>query len=99
MTNIQIIAMNKIELVENGVLADFDIDIHTFNGWKKLGYTVKKGEKSFIKFPIWKYVNSKKKTQQEEPEEDITQQETEHSKMIMKTASWFTEDQVQKIKA
>ena len=29
--------------------------IHTFNGWKERGYCVKKGEKSKIKFPIWKH--------------------------------------------
>ena len=26
--------------------------IHTFNGWKERGFSVKKGEKSNIKFPI-----------------------------------------------
>lgn len=34
-------------------------DIHTFAGWKALGYSVKKGEKAVSKFPIWKYVKVK----------------------------------------
>ena len=42
--------------------------IHTFNRWKQLGYRVKKGEKSFIKFPIWKY-STKKGEDEEETEQ------------------------------
>ena len=70
--------------------------IHTFNGWKELGYSVKKGEKSTIKFSIWKY------TQKEKPEEEKTGNPIEDApitNMFMKMSAFFTADQVEKITA
>lgn len=64
--------------------------IHTFNGWKELGYKVKKGEHSQIRFPIWK-LSSK------EVENDDGKKENKTS-MFMKEACWFTRDQVELIK-
>ena len=64
--------------------------IHTFNGWKQLGFTVKKGEKSSIKFPIWKHT-SKMVVNQE------TGEENERSSMFMKTAAFFTFAQVEEL--
>ena len=62
--------------------------IHTYGGWKELGYQVKKGEKAKASFTIWKYVKPKKKDEnQEEPE----------SRMFMTKASFFTIDQTEKI--
>lgn len=63
--------------------------IHTFQKWKSLGYSVKKGEKSDIKFPIWKYT-SKKKDDESDEEED--------SSMFMKMSAFFRFSQVEKIK-
>lgn len=68
--------------------------IHTFAAWKKLGFTVKKGEHSSIKFPIWKYSEKAKK------EEELTGNPIEDApvgKMFMKMASFFTADQVEQI--
>jgi hypothetical protein len=68
--------------------------IHTFNGWKALGYSVKKGEKSSIKFPIWKYTEKAKK------EEEKTGNELEDApitNMFMKVSAFFRPDQVEKI--
>lgn len=68
--------------------------IHTFNGWKALGYSVKKGEKSTIKFPIWKY------TEKEKAEEEKTGNPIEDapvSNMFMKMSAFFRRDQVEKI--
>ena len=65
--------------------------IHTFNGWKALGFKVKKGEKSKIKFSIWKH--SSKKTVDENGEEQV------NSRMFMQSAAWFTAEQVEPIKA
>lgn len=68
--------------------------IHTFNGWKALGYSVKKGEKSSIKFPIWKY------TEKEKPEEEKTGNPLEDApvtNMFMKMSAFFRFDQVEKI--
>lgn len=61
--------------------------IHTFQHWKALGYSVKKGEKAIAKFSIWKY--SEKKP------EDGTDEETIR-KMFMKTAAFFSAAQVEK---
>lgn len=70
---------------------EFPEDIHTFNGWKERGYSVKKGEKSKIKFSIWKYT---KKTVKDEDgkEEDKTS-------MFLKMSAFFTAEQVEKIDA
>lgn len=68
--------------------------IHTFNGWKALGYVVKKGEKSAIKFPIWKY------TEKAKPEEEKTGNPIEdapETSMFMKMSAFFRFDQVEKI--
>ena len=65
-------------------------EIHTFNGWKSLGYSVKKGEKSRIKFPIWKHTTKKIEKDGEEEE---------RSRMFQKVSAFFTFDQVEPITA
>ena len=60
--------------------------IHTYNGWKELGYQVKKGEHAKAQFPIWKYKGQKN----EETGED------ENGKCYQRKAFWFTFDQVEK---
>lgn len=60
--------------------------IHTFQAWKELGYSVKKGQKAIVKLTIWKHTT---KTDEE------TGQQT--SKMFMKTASFFSASQVEAI--
>lgn len=71
-------------------------EIHTFNGWKDRGYNVKKGEKSNIKFPIWKYT-VKQKADEEKTGNPIEDAPT--TNMFMKMASFFTFAQVEPIKA
>lgn len=77
--------------------------IHTFNGWKSLGYKVKKGEKSSIKFPIWKYTTKMLDTNTGNPELDkmnaITNEQGGSSHMFMKVSAFFTFDQVEPITA
>ena len=71
-------------------------EIHTFNGWKERGYSVKKGAKSNIKFAIWKYTEKKK------PEEEKTGNPIEdapETHMFMKMSAFFTLDQVEPIKS
>ncbi len=70
-------------------------EIHTFNGWKERGYSVKKGEKSKIKFHIWKY------TSKEKPVEEKTGNPLEDApttNMFMKMSAFFTAEQVEAIK-
>ena len=64
--------------------------INTYARWKQLGYQVKKGEKSKIKFPIWKYTKGKKK--------DMTEEEAQaKGYCFMKMSAFFTLDQVEKM--
>lgn len=65
--------------------------IHTYKGWEKLGYKVKKGEHSKIKFPIWFWKKGKKK-ETEDGEEEVTK-----GNCYMKNAAWFTVAQVEKV--
>lgn len=102
MTNAQIILLESIKLLNDGVLNStgrlFKTEdgkefaepepIHTFQAWKALGYSVKKGEKAIAKFPIWKYTSKKV---------EVEGKEEEKSNMFMKTAAFFKFSQVEKI--
>lgn len=68
-------------------------EIHTFAAWKQSGFVVKKGEHSNIKFPIWKYVATKKS----EEMDDGLELAGDTGRMIMKTAHFFTRAQVEAI--
>ena len=61
--------------------------IHTYNGWKELGYQVKKGEHAKAQFTIWKYSGKK----------DEETGDAEKGHCFLKRASWFTMDQVEKV--
>ena len=65
--------------------------IHTYKGWEKLGFKVKKGEHSKIKFPIWFWKKGKKK------ETENGEEEYAKGNCYMKNAAWFTIDQVEKV--
>lgn len=111
MTNAMIIFNESVRLMQAGVLkgteefvdietadgvmrVEIPEEIHTFNGWKSLGYKVKKGEKSQIKFMIWKH------TVKEKPQEELTGNpmlDAPVTNMFMKTAAFFTGDQVEPI--
>ena len=60
--------------------------IHTYNGWKELGYQVKKGQKAKAQFTIWKYSGKK----------DEESGEVEKGHCFQKKAFWFTFDQIEK---
>ena len=60
--------------------------IHTFKGWKELGYQVKRGEHAKAKFSIWTPVKQTKKDDEEVEAKP---------KMYLKDAYWFTSDQVE----
>ena len=109
MTNEMIIQIETAKLAEQGVLQytgrvlrglnvmgeEVEIKeiepIHTYKGWEKLGFKVKKGEHSKIKFPIWFWKKGKKK-ETEDGDEEVTK-----GNCYMKTASWFTVAQVEKM--
>ena len=120
MTNAQIILIESIRLMEEGILkgsgqfveietdkgtktVELPEEIHTFKGWKELGYSVKKGEKSAIKFAIWKHTRKMLETNTGNSELDKMNANINdqggHTNMFMKTASWFTAAQVEKVKS
>lgn len=103
MTNAEIILRESIKLAKEGIIKTTDRmievdgqavqepeEIHTFNAWKMMGYTVKKGEHAKASFPIWKFKANKK-----DKKEDELDGEGETGKMFMAKAFFFTEDQVQ----
>lgn len=73
---------------------EFPEEIHTFAKWKELGYSVKKGEKSKIKFEIWKYTAKKQEIQNKDGSTD----EIETGHFFLKMSAFFTAEQVEKIK-
>lgn len=93
----------EIETDEGTKTIELPEEIHTFQGWKTLGYSVKKGEKSSIKFPIWKHTTKMLKTDTESPELNAMNAkinaEGGETNMFMKLSSWFTAAQVEPIKA
>ncbi len=64
-------------------------EIYTFQGWKQMGFSVKKGEHSIARFPIW--VKKKQKTKKKEGEEDAENDDYYY----MKVAFFFKKDQVE----
>lgn len=68
--------------------------IHTYNGWKDLGYQVKKGEHAKATFLIWKYSGKKG---EEAKSEEANGEEESGGKCWMRKAFWFTFDQVEKV--
>ena len=115
MSNEEIILKNRVFLMENGLLKpnsngetfmftdehgcrviEVPEEIHTFKKWKSLGYIVKKGEHSIARFPIW----HKQKKYRRKPEEEEGEERREKDAFYyLKTAFFFTADQVEPIKA
>lgn len=78
-------------------------EIHTFNGWKQRGFKVKKGEKSKIKFQIWKHTTKMLDDNTGNAETDKMNAEINRqggkTNMFMKCSAFFTADQVEPLKA
>ena len=92
MTNAQIIYVESLELVKQGILKVINGQpepIHTFAKWKSIGYSVKKGEKAVAKITIWKYT-SRTKT-------DEDGNETEDNRCFPKTSAFVKTSQVERM--
>ena len=93
----------EIETAEGTMTIELPEAIHTFNGWKSRGYQVKKGEKSSIKFPIWKHTTKILKTDTGNAELDkanaMVNEQGGKTNMFMKMSAFFTAAQVEPIKA
>lgn len=71
------------------------LPLHTFAEWKKLGYIVKKGEKSKLAVEIWMKSN-KKQTAETKDGDEI---EIDTSRFYKKLSHFFTFEQVEKLTA
>jgi len=86
----------KVELDDGTIVNIKEVQpIHTYKAWKQLGYQVKKGEKAITKFAIWQFSTKKKKDEETENEEEIT--DALRGKYFMKVSAFFTDEQVEKI--
>lgn len=65
--------------------------LHTYATWKRLGYQVKKGEKSAHKIPVWRRSTKKVGTHDDEKEEVDT------GRYFLKESAFFTQEQVEVI--
>lgn len=70
--------------------------IHTYQGWKSLGYHVKRGQKAVAQFPVWKFMGGIKELKEKEVGEDVNVDTNENKGYcFMKLASFFTKSQVE----
>lgn len=97
MTNLEIIYESAVHKkiftqaqADAFLTATGDLPIHTFAEWRKMGYCVRKGEKAKLVCDIWRMTNYKKKET-----EDDTEEKKDH--FYLKTAYFFTAEQVEKI--
>ena len=86
-TNKQIM---EIYRAENNIPAD--VELYTFAAWKRLGFSVKKGEKSTHVVVLWKYAEKKKND--ENGEEKQT-----GGYCVTRNMHLFTREQVEPLKA
>ena len=82
----------EIETDDGPVKMEEPEPIHTFQAWKKLGYSVKKGEKAITRLNIWKFVEKKGKSDDDENAEEVNA-----GHCIRKEACFFASHQVQPI--
>ena len=97
MRNADIIEQSSWMLMQKGIIKSVQVGeltvpepIHTYQGWKSLGYQVRKGETAVAKFCIWKHVSAKKDT-------DSETESGPGEKMFMRLSSFFTAEQVDPI--
>ena len=80
---------NEVELQEPEA-------IHTFQAWKQLGFSVKKGQKAVAAIQIWKHTTKKVDVEGKDPKTgEIVTEEVDVNKMIRKVAYFFSASQVE----
>lgn len=95
MKNVEIIEMETMLRIQDGELPENTV-LNTWNGWKKLGYRVKRGEIHVAEFRIW--MPSKKKAKAEEAEENGEEVKVVGNKRFYKKLSFFfTQNQVEPV--
>lgn len=94
MTNAEII-MESMVLAE---LDPMDVEVDTFAGWKRRGFSVKKGEHAVFKTKIWKPSKYTKEEIAEIEEKNGEPFDPNTKKLILVNASFFTDTQVEVLK-
>lgn len=79
MTNLAIITAAAIQAgiftedeAESIIQSGHELPLHTFAEWKRLGYSVKKGEKARMRCDIWRKSNKKQQTEDGEEAENLS---------------------------
>ena len=85
MTNFQI-----IENAKNELGLDEDLILKTYQDWKRLGYQVKKGEKSVMACMIWFPKKTKVKN-------EVDSEEVNEGSFFKSKAFFFSQNQVERI--
>ena len=101
MTNEQIILQEKERLFNEGKITrnkagEYE-QLHTFAIWKKLGYSVKKGEHAITTLYIWKNVLKNKKNDVKEDNKKEQKEKKQEPEFIKTKAFLFKASQVEKI--
>lgn len=87
--------MTNAEIISGACLvAGITEDVDTFAGWKRHGYSVKKGEKAAFITKIWKI----SKVKVEDDDTESTEKKYE-KKFILVNAGFFKQSQVEKLEA
>ena len=82
------------------IMATGSLPVHTFQEWKRLGYSVKKGEHAAITTNLWKYTTKPSKANREAAEGMTeAEQDAAFGHYYMAAAYLFTVAQVHKIGA
>jgi len=96
-------ATNFQLIEEAAMMVGFEFDgnnLKTFAEWKKLGYSVKKGEKATLQVELWKPFTKVATDEKGQTmiDEKTGEQKTE-SRFMLKLSHLFTSDQVKKMEA
>ena len=76
-----------------------ELPLHTFKGWKELGFIVRKGQKAALKCDIWKYSKKTETVPAKTPEGKETEQEIDINHYYKKLSHFFTVAQVEPVQA
>lgn len=102
MTNCEIIEKEEIALIATGELKDGE-HLHTLQGWKHLGYSVKRGSHALVTTKLWKKCKKVKTTNKPEilgigcDDETKEKNEKTYKDFILVKSFLFSSSQVEKL--
>lgn len=102
MTNCEIIEKEEIALIATGELKVGE-HLHTFQGWKQLGFSVKRGSHALVTTKLWKKCKEVKTTNKHEnlgigcDDETNEKNEKTYKDFILVKSFLFSSSQVEKL--